>query len=122
MIIMHKSIVLNDLPRGGPYAHAVIAGETVFISGQTGLDEHNRNDFTAQFKSAMEKINKIAEYSGKSISNIAKINVYVSDKSYFKEMNEVFGEYFKENPPARTTLVAGFVADGILVEIDATLC
>ncbi len=118
---MHKSIVVKDLSRGGPYAHAVIAGETIFISGQTGLDEKNKDDFTSQFRSAMVKIAKIAQSVGRSIGDIVKINVYISDKSYFKEMNNVFGEYFNENPPARTTLIAGFVQDGILVEIDATL-
>lgn len=118
---MHKSIVVDGLGRGGPYAHAVVAGETIFISGQTGQDETNKNDFKAQFRASMKKISNIAATVGKTIKDIAKINVYISDKSYFKEMNEIFGEYFKESPPARTTLVAGFVADGILVEIDATL-
>lgn len=118
---MHKSIVVEGLARGGPYAHAVIAGETVYISGQTGQNENNQKDFKAQFRASMEKIGKIAESAGKSTKDIVKIGVYISDKSYFKEMNEVFGEYFKDSPPARTTLVSGFVADGILVEIDAVL-
>lgn len=118
---MHKSIIIDNLGRGGPYSHAVVADETVYISGQTGKNDSNKNDFKAQFRDAMEKIRKIADSAGKTIQDIVKINVFISDKSYFKEMNQVFGEYFKENPPARTTLVVGFVEDGILVEIDAML-
>lgn len=118
---MNKSIIVEGLSRGGPYAHAVIAGDTIYISGQTGLTENNRGDFKAQFRVAMERIEKIAQAVGKSTKDIVKLWVYIADKSYFKELNEVFGEYFKESPPARTTLITGFVADGILVEIDAIL-
>lgn len=118
---MHKSVIIDGMGRGGPYAHAVVAGNTVYISGQTGQNEMNKNDFKGQFRASMEKISQIASSIGKTINDIVKVNVYISDKSHFKEMNEVFGEYFKDSPPARTTLVAGFVADGILVEIDATL-
>lgn len=118
---MHTSVVVDDLPRGGSYAHAVISSGIIFISGQTGLNESNKHDFTSQFKSAMEKIGKIAGSAGKSIKDIVKINVYISDKAYFEEMNKIFGKYFRENPPARTTLVAGFVQDDILVEIDAII-
>ncbi len=118
---MHKSIVVEGLARGGPYAHATIAGDTTYISGQTGLDDKNHDDFESQFRAAMGSINKIADSVGKSVKDVVKIAIYISNKSYFKKMNDLFGEYFKESPPARTTLIAGFVADGILVEIDAIL-
>ncbi len=118
---MHKSIVVDGLDRGGPYAHAVLAGDTIYISGQTGLNANNLHDFKSQFKVAMEKISKIAGSVGKTIGDIVKLNVYLVDSSYFKEMNELFGEYFREMPPARTTLIASFASEGILVELDATL-
>ncbi len=118
---MHKSIIVGELGRGGPYAHATVAGDTVYISGQTGFNETNKDDFRSQFINAMGNIEKIARSAGLSLKDIAKIGVYISDKSYFQEMNDIFGEYFNESPPARTTLVAGFVADNILVEIEATL-
>lgn len=117
----NKHVVVEGLGRGGPYSHAVIAGEFVFISGQTGKTDKNINDFKGQFREAMERINKIAQAVGKSIKDIVKVNVYIKDKSYFKELNEVFEEYFKDSPPARTTLVTDFVDNGILVEIDVIL-
>jgi 2-iminobutanoate/2-iminopropanoate deaminase len=118
---MRKSIVVEELGRGGPYSHAIVAGDMVYISGQTGYNGSNKTDFKSQFKIAMGNIEKIAKSAGFSLTDIVKLGVYIIDKSYFNEMNTVFGEYFKELPPARTTLVTGFVADNILVELEATL-
>lgn len=109
------------MARGGPYSHAVVAGETMYISGQTGLDGNNQHDFRSQFIGAINNIDRIAKSAEMSIKNIVKIVVYISDKKYFRDLNEVFGEYFEQNPPARTTIVSGFVDDKILVEIDAIL-
>ena len=118
---MHDSIVIDDMGRGGPYAHAVIAGDIIFVSGQTGQNESNKGDFISQFKASMDKIGRISSKLGKSLRDVAKVTVYLSDGKYFRHMNDLFKEYFTESPPARTTVVVGFASEGTLVEIDAIL-
>ena len=115
---MKKSIVVSSLPKGGPYSHANVAGEFVFVSGQTGQVSGKETTFSEQFENAMEKIKKILEASGSSLDKVVRISVYMARKDDFKTMNDLFGKYFPQDPPARTTLVAGFVADGIHVEVD----
>ena len=52
------------------------------------------------------------------MDKVVRISVYLANRQDFKTMNDLFGKYFPQNPPARTTLVTGFVADGIYVEVD----
>lgn len=115
---MKKSIDVSSLPKGGPYSHANIAGEFVFVSGQTGQIEGKETTFTQQFENAMKKIKDILEASGSSLDKVVRISVYMAKKEDFKTMNDLFGKYFTQNPPVRTTLITGFVADGIQVEVD----
>jgi 2-iminobutanoate/2-iminopropanoate deaminase len=115
---MKKAIDVAGLPKGGPYSHANVAGDLVFVSGQTGQVAGKETTFTQQFENSMEKIKTILEGCGASLDKVTKISVYMSRKEDFKVMNELFGKYFPSNPPARTTLVVGFVAEGISVEVD----
>lgn len=118
---MKKTIDVSGLSKGGPYSHAVQSGNLIFLSGQVGLNRENEEDFQSQFRVAMGNIGKIAEEAGRSLSDVVKISVYLSDARLFQEMNTIFSEYFKEDPPARTTLVAGFMNPKIMVEIDVIL-
>ncbi|PYB68426.1 hypothetical protein DMB44_03540 [Thermoplasma sp. Kam2015] len=113
-----KVIDVSDLPKGGPYSHAVVSGNLVFVSGQTGQVPDKKTGFSDQFNIAMEKIRKILQQAGSSLDNILKTTVYIADARYFKELNDLYGKFFKSSPPARTTIVSGFVADDVLVEID----
>ncbi|MEM0156020.1 MAG: RidA family protein [Thermoplasmataceae archaeon] len=113
-----KAIDLPDLPKGGPYSHAVISGGFIFVSGQTGNAPDRETDFVEQFRSAMDKIEKILKEAGASLENTVKTTVYISEAKYFRDMNNLFGKTFKKSPPARTTIVCGFVTDKVLVEID----
>jgi len=113
-----KTVDVADLPKGGPYSHAVVSGNLVFVSGQTGQLPDRKTSFEDQFNNAMEKIKRILQASGASLDNIVKTTVYIADKSYFKNLNEVYGKFFRSSPPARTTIVSGFVADDVLVEVD----
>ncbi len=113
-----RTVDVADLPKGGPYSHAVVSGNLVFVSGQTGQLPGKKTSFEDQFNNAMEKIKKILQESGTSIDNVVKATVYIADKKYFKELNEIYGKVFKSSPPARTTIVSGFVADDVLVEVD----
>lgn len=118
---MHKSIIIEGMNRGGPYAHATIAGGMVYISGQTGYEGRSESDFESQFRKTIENISRIAEDAGTSLRDTVKVNVYLAKKELFDSMNKLFEEYFKSDPPARTTLVTDFVNGKIKVEIDAIL-
>ena len=119
-MVSKKSVInLDELGRAGPYSHAVRAGNLLFLSGMIGLNNTGKNSFEEQFRSAMGKILKILESSGSSTTDIVKMTVYMSDQATFKEMNSLFQEYFKVSPPARTTIVCGFVVPDALVELDA---
>jgi len=114
-----KVIDVPDLPKGGPYSHAIVYGDLVFVSGQTGQVSGKETTFSQQFENAMGKIKTILEECGSSLDKVIKISVYMSRKEDFKSMNKIFGKYFPSNSPARTTLIVGFVDDNISLEIDA---
>jgi 2-iminobutanoate/2-iminopropanoate deaminase len=116
---MKKAIDVASLPKGGPYSHANVSEDLVFISGQTGQVAGKETTFSQQFDNSMGKIKTILEACGSSLDKVTRTSIYMSRKEDFKVMNDLFGKYFPNNPPARTTLVVGFVADGISVEIDA---
>ena len=119
-MVSEKSVInLDELSRAGPYSHAVRAGNLLFLSGMIGINDAGKNSFEDQFRSAMSKISKILESAGSSTADIVKLTVYISDQATFREMNSLFQEYFRVSPPARTTIVCGFVAPDVKVELDA---
>ncbi len=113
-----KVINVSALPKGGPYSHAVIAGNLVFVSGQTGQISGKKTNFEEQFNNAMDKIKEILEESGSSLDRVVKTTIFLDDAKYFKDLNELYGKFFKNSPPARTAIVSGFVANEVLLEID----
>ena len=106
----------------GPYSQAVRAGPFLFISGQGPVDPKKGrilvDDVVGQTRQTLENVKAILEESGSSLDRVVKANVYMSDIDDFSVMNEVYSEYFKENPPARTTIEASRLPFDILVEID----
>ncbi len=118
---MRKAIIVDGIKRGGKYSHAVVCDSRVFLSGQLGFNGHNQDDFSSQFEGAMKNISKVLSETGKDLSDISKLVVYIKKKEDFVHVNEMFEKYFPENPPARTTIVCGFHDDQVLVELDATV-
>lgn len=115
---MNEIVNVDGLGKGGPYSHAVVSDNMVFVSGQTGQVPGNAGDFSKQMESAMGKISEILKACGSSLEKCVKVSVYLARGDDFQKMNELFGRYFPRSPPARTTLVTGFVLPEILVEID----
>ncbi len=113
---MRENVEVEGLPKAGPYSLAVKYENLVFLSGQTG----DGNSFAEQFRNAMDKISKILSKSGSKLENVLKVTVYLSSGSYFGEMNSLYGEYFRSDFPARTTVVVSFPNTKIMVEIDVT--
>jgi 2-iminobutanoate/2-iminopropanoate deaminase len=112
----------------GPYSQAVSVPckELIFCSGQIALDPATQQlvagDVRAQTRRVMENLKAVLEAAGSDFSQVLKCNVYLLRMSDFAAMNEVYAEYFKDNPPARATMAVAELPKGAQVEIDATAC
>ncbi|MFZ1202996.1 MAG: RidA family protein [Candidatus Acidiferrales bacterium] len=106
----------------GPYSQAVKANGFIFTAGQGPLDPATgklvQGDTAAQTVRVMENLKAIVEAAGSSLDRAVKANVYLKDTQDFAAMNEVYGRYFPQNPPARTTIQAARLPLDIRVEID----
>jgi 2-iminobutanoate/2-iminopropanoate deaminase len=106
----------------GPYSQAVKANGFIFTAGQGALDPATgklvEGDIAAQTARVMENLKAIVEAAGSSLDRAVKATVYLKDMQDFAAMNEVYGRYFPQNPPARTTIQAARLPMDIRVEID----
>lgn len=106
----------------GPYSVAVQAGDFVFVSGQVGIDpasgERAPDNVAAQTKQIMENLRAILGDLGLTLSDVAKTTIFLDDMSDFSTVNEIYGGYFDNAPPARSTVQAGGLPGGFLVEIE----
>lgn len=123
---MSKQIIhTDDAPAAvGTYSQAVKVGDTVYISGQLGLDPKTmtlKEGFKTQAEQAMDNLQAIAKAAGGSLSDAVKFNVSLTDLSDFATLNEVFNARLSEPYPARAAVqVAALPKDGV-VEIEAIL-
>jgi 2-iminobutanoate/2-iminopropanoate deaminase len=108
-------------PRG-PYSPAVRAGDFIFVSGQGPVDpltdKLSPGDIRHQTWVTLCNIRAILEACGAKLSDVVKCSVFLKDASEFKQMNEVYAEFFPQDRPARTTIEAKFHNTEMLVEID----
>lgn len=116
--IMSKIVNVSELSRYGPYSHAVVSGNTVYLSGQVGIETGKATKFDQQFENAMDKIKTVLEKSEFSLGDVVKVSVYLSNSDDFQKMNELYSNYFSTNYPVRTTVVVSFTSKDVLVEID----
>jgi len=121
---MSKRIVrTEEAPQAiGPYSQAVVAGGFVYVAGQLALDPGTGQlvpgDVRIQTKRVMENIKAILGSAGSSLASVVKTTVFLRDLNDFGTMNEIYGSYFQEDPPARSTVqVAKLPRDGA-VEIE----
>lgn len=110
----------------GPYSHAVrVTGELLFISGQIPLDaatgELVGSTPAEQARKCLENLHAIASDAGCSLEEAVKVTVYLTDIGAFAEVNEVYSEFFKSDPPARVALAVAALPRGAQVEIDAVV-
>jgi 2-iminobutanoate/2-iminopropanoate deaminase len=117
---MKKTVMTEKGPKpAGPYSHAVVANGFVFISGQGPVDPETGtmpDAFADQVRQTLRNVQTILEAAGTSLDNVVKVNAYVTDLTRFQEFNEVYSEFFQQDPPARTTVGASLL--GFLVEVD----
>ncbi len=104
----------------GPYSQAVKSGKFVFCSGQIALNLKGKlisGGIKEQTKQAIENLKNILEAAGSSLDKAVKVTVYLININDFKEMNEVYSQYFK-NKPARSTVAVKELPRNARVEID----
>lgn len=121
---MKKTISTPNAPQAiGPYSQATIAGNMVFISGQVPLDPKTGKlvdgDISDQTEQVIKNLEAILSEAGCTFENVVKTTCLLSDIANFKAMNEVYGRYFTENPPARAAFAVKDLPLGALVEIEA---
>jgi 2-iminobutanoate/2-iminopropanoate deaminase len=106
----------------GPYSQAIRAGGFVFASGQIPLDPATGSlvpgDVVKQTEQVMRNISALLEAAGSGLDRIVKTTVFLADMNDFSAMNEVYGRYFDENPPARSTVQAARLPRDARVEIE----
>lgn len=105
----------------GPYSPAIIAGDFVYVSGQTpkkpGTSEAVQGDVTVQTRQVLENMKSILAAAGCSMADVVKVNVHLADMADFAVFNGIYGEYFPAPYPARTT-VQSVLPGSYAVEID----
>jgi reactive intermediate/imine deaminase len=122
-----RSVVSTALaPKAiGTYSQAVRAGDTVYLSGQIPLDPATMDmvpgDIRAQIARVFDNLKAVAEAAGGGLSEIVKLNVYLTDLSHFPVVNEVMAGYFSEPYPARAAVGVAALPRGAAVEIDAVM-
>lgn len=122
---MNKSIICTDnAPAAiGPYSQAVRVGNLLFTSGQIALvpssGELVSKDIKEQTKQCLENIKAILEQAGTDLSNCVKCNIFIKDMNQFGVINEVYGSYFRDNPPARSCVEVSRLPKDVDIEIEA---
>jgi 2-iminobutanoate/2-iminopropanoate deaminase len=122
---MNKQVVHTPKvpPARVPLSQAIKAGPWVFASGQLGLDAATGKlapgGIAAETRQVCENLKAILEAAGSSLDRVVKVTIYMADLGELMAMNEVFGEYFPVDPPARTTFGCSALVGGARVEIEA---
>src|SRR3954464_6012159 len=120
---MKKIISTNEAPAAiGPYSQAVRSGNLVFCSGQIPLDPKSgeivSGEIAVQTRRVMDNIAALLRAEALSFDNIVKTTIFLTDLGDFQTVNEIYGSYFKKDPPARSTVEVSALPRGANVEIE----
>lgn len=119
MTIIHS----DKAPKAiGPYSQAVLAGGTLYLSGQTPLDPSTgklvEGDIAAQARQVFENLEAVLAAADAGFSDVVRVGIYLTDLGNFAAVNEVMKQYFDEPYPARSTIGVASLPLGAAVEID----
>jgi 2-iminobutanoate/2-iminopropanoate deaminase len=107
----------------GPYSQAIAVGDFVFASGQIPLDPQSgqiiEGDIGAQTRQVLMNLASVLEQGGTSLAHVVKTTVFLTTMDNFAAMNEVYAEFFTNDPPARSTVAVAGLPRAALVEIEA---
>ncbi len=120
---MKQSISTDKAPKAiGPYSQAITYNGIAYLSGQIPLDPATgqviEGDIAAQTGRVLENLKAVLEASGSSLGQVLKTTVFLKNMADFPKMNEVYGRYFVETPPARSTVEVARLPRDVQVEID----
>jgi reactive intermediate/imine deaminase len=123
---MAKTIISTvDAPAAiGTYSQAVRCGDTVYLSGQIGLDPKSGqlvDGIDAQIVRVFDNLKAVAEAAGGSLADVVKLNVFLTDLGNFAKVNETMAKYFQQPYPARAAVGVASLPRGALVEADAVM-
>ncbi len=123
---MPKTLVATErAPRAiGPYSQAIRVGDFVYLSGQIPLDpatgELVTGDIEAETHRVMQNLGAVLEAAGASYAGVVKTTIFLVDMADYAAVNKIYGGYFPEAPPARSTVAVAALPRGARVEIEAT--
>jgi len=107
----------------GPYNQAILAGGTLYISGQIAIDpesgELKIDDIESETRLVMKHLGSILQAADMDYSNLVKCSIFIKDMGQFELINKVYGGFFYNNPPARETVEVAKLPKGVNVEISA---
>jgi len=120
---MKKTVSTNEAPAAiGPYSQAVRSGRFLFCSGQIPLDPKSgeivSGDIAAQTRRVLDNIAAVLRAEGLTFDNVVKTTVFLTDLGDFQTVNEIYGSYFKQEPPARSTVQISALPKGAKLEIE----
>ncbi|HTE16656.1 MAG TPA: RidA family protein [Burkholderiales bacterium] len=123
---MTRKTIHTDLaPKAiGTYSQAVRTGNTVYCSGQIGLDPQTMQmveGIDAQIRRVLDNLQAVAEAAGGTLNDVVRFTVYLTDLKHFAKVNEIMAAYLKEPYPARAAVGVASLPRDALVEIDAIL-
>ena len=119
-----KIIFTEKAPKAiGPYSQAIRSESIVFTAGQVGLDpatgELVDGGIEGQTRQVLTNLKYVLEASDSGLNYVVKTLVFLKDMNDFAKMNAIYGEFFSQNPPARSTVAVAALPKGALVEIEA---
>ena len=120
---MKKPISTNEAPAAiGPYSQGMRSGRFLFCSGQIPLDPESgqivSDDITTQTRRVMDNIAALLRTEGLTFDHVVKTTIFLTNLGDFQTVNEVYGSYFKQHPPARSTVQVSALPRGADVEIE----
>lgn len=121
---MRDVIATEHAPKAiGPYSQAIRANGFIFLSGQTPIDPATQQlingSVAEQTERVLRNLEAVLKQAGSSMAKVVRCGVFLKDMNDFTAMNEVYGRFFPNNPPARTTIQAARLPKDCQVEIDA---
>ncbi|MDP1813410.1 MAG: Rid family detoxifying hydrolase [Leadbetterella sp.] len=116
---MSKKIIFTEKAPAaiGPYSQAVLAGNTLYVSGQIALDLAPLGDIKAETQRIMENLGHILTEAEMDYTNVVKSSIFLKNMDDFAIVNEVYGSFYPENPPARETVQVAKLPKDVNVEI-----
>lgn len=116
--VIHSSKAPSPI---GPYSQAVRFENFLFVSGQIPIDQTTgklvEGDIALETRQVMTNLGHILNEAGLSFEDVIKCSIFIKDMETFDRVNEVYGDYFKQNPPARETVEVSKLPKGVNVEI-----